>query len=79
MSDDKKNIGKPDRDRINTSEDYEVQDWSKKFGVSPEELKKAVKQVGSIAKDVEAYLKNRKSPTPTLAGICAELDSGLHQ
>jgi len=60
MSDDKKNIGKPDRDRINTSEDYEVQDWSKKFGVSPEELKKAVKQVGSNAKDVEAHLKVRK-------------------
>jgi len=60
MSDDKKNIGKPDRDRINTSEDYEVQDWSKKFGVSTEELKDAVKKAGSNAKDVEAYLKNRK-------------------
>jgi len=60
MSDDKKNIGKPDRDRINTSEDYEVQDWSKKFGVSTEELRDAVKKAGSNAKDVEAYLKNRK-------------------
>jgi hypothetical protein len=57
MPDNKKNIGKPDRDRISLSEDYEVQDWSKKFGVSAEELKKAVKQVGNIAKDVEAYLK----------------------
>lgn len=60
MSDDKKNIGKPDRDRINTSEDYEVQDWSKKFGVSTEELRDAVKKAGSNAKDVEAYLKNRE-------------------
>jgi len=60
MSDDKKNIGKPDRDRINTSEDYEVQDWSKKFGVSTEELRDAVEKTGSNAKDVEAYLKNRK-------------------
>ena len=60
MSDNKKNIGKPDRDRINTSEDYEVQDWSKKFGVSTEELRDAVKKTGSNAKDVEAYLKNRK-------------------
>lgn len=60
MSDDKKNIGKPDRDLINTSEDYEVQDWSKKFGVTQEELKKAVKKVGSNAKDVQAYLKNGK-------------------
>ncbi len=61
MTDNKKNTGKPDRDRISLSEDYEVQDWSKKFGVSAEELKKAVKQVGSMAKDVEAYLKKGKS------------------
>lgn len=60
MADSKKNIGKPDRDRISLSEDYEVRDWSKRFGVSPEELKKAVKQVGSNAKDVEAHLKKGK-------------------
>lgn len=48
------------RDRISLSEDYEVQDWSKKFGVTTEQLKKAVKQVGSNAKDVEAYLKGNK-------------------
>ena len=59
MADSKKNVGKPDRDRISLSEDYEVADWSKKFGVSPEQLKKAVKQVGSMAKDVEAYLKGK--------------------
>ena len=57
MPDNKKNVGKPDRDRISLSEDYEVQDWSKKFKVTAEELKKAVKQVGPMAKDVEAYLK----------------------
>lgn len=43
MADNKTKIGKPDRDRISLSEDYEVQGWSKKFGISPEELKKAVK------------------------------------
>ena len=60
MADNKNNSGRPDRDRISLSEDYEVRDWSKKFGVSPEELKKAVKQVGSNARDVEAYLKKAK-------------------
>jgi hypothetical protein len=60
MADSKKNVGRPDRDRISLSDDYEVRDWSKKFGISPEELKKAVKQVGSNAKDVEAYFKNAK-------------------
>lgn len=33
MSDDKKKVGKPDRDRINPDEDYELQDWAKHFGV----------------------------------------------
>jgi hypothetical protein len=59
MADSKQNIGKPDRDRINLSEEYEVQHWSKKFGVTTEELKKAVKEVGSMAKDVQSYLKAR--------------------
>ena len=57
MSDNKNINSKQDRDRISLSEDYEINDWSKKFGVSAEELKRAVKEVGSMAKDVEAYLK----------------------
>jgi hypothetical protein len=57
MADDKGNAGGQDRTRINTSQDYEVQDWSKKFGVSAEQLKAAVKAVGSNAKDVESHLK----------------------
>jgi hypothetical protein len=36
MSDDKKNTGSPDRDRINVNEDYEVQYWTKALGVSAE-------------------------------------------
>ena len=31
-------------------------DWSKKFGVSPEELKKAVSAVGTNAEDVKRHL-----------------------
>jgi len=61
MPDNKKNVGKPDRDRINLSEDYEVRDWSEKFGVTPEQLRQAVKQVGNMVKDVESYLKKGKS------------------
>ena len=45
--------------RINMHEDYEVRDWSKKFGVTKEELAAAVKTVGSMAKDVQAHLKKR--------------------
>jgi Protein of unknown function (DUF3606) len=56
MSDDPKKKGRQDRSRINTSEDYEVQYWSKKFGVSPDELKAAVNKVGKSVADVQQEL-----------------------
>jgi hypothetical protein len=37
-------------------EPYELADWSRKFGVSPEELKAAVARVGPMAKDVARAL-----------------------
>jgi hypothetical protein len=61
MSDNKKQVGKPDRDRIGVSQKYEVEDWLKKFGVTPDELKAAAKSVGPMAKDVEDYLKRINS------------------
>lgn len=56
MSDDKTKPGGQDRSRINLDEDYEVQDWSKKFGVTPDELRKAVAAVGSQADKVREHL-----------------------
>ena len=60
MSDSTLNRGGQDRTRINVNQDYEVRDWSKKLGVSPDELKKAVANVGDRAKDVEAHLKSER-------------------
>lgn len=61
MSDNKNYTGSPDRERINTSEDYEVRYWSEKFGVSSQELIDAVKNSGSNSPEkVEEYLKNQK-------------------
>jgi len=57
MSDSTQNRAGQDRTRINVNQDYELRDWSKKFAVSPDELKKAVASVGDRAKDVEAHLK----------------------
>ena len=57
--DNKEKIGSPDRERINVNEDYELQDWSKKFGVNKEQLKAAVDAVGTQAQDVKAYLKKK--------------------
>lgn len=57
MSDDKTQTGNPDRQRISLSEDYEVRDWSNKFGVSEERLRAAVQKVGNQADDVERELR----------------------
>lgn len=57
MADDKSKSGGQDRKRINLSEDYEVQDWSKKFGVTTDQLRAAVKAVGDQADAVEKHLK----------------------
>ncbi|KQP15184.1 DUF3606 domain-containing protein [Pseudorhodoferax sp. Leaf267] len=61
MSDDKTQTGGQDRTRISLSDDYEVRDWSKKFGVTPEQLKSAVAAVGNDAKAVETHLKGQNS------------------
>ena len=57
MSDDKSKTGGQDRKRINVSQDYEVRDWAARLGVTPDELREAVKAAGDEAAAVEAYLK----------------------
>ena len=57
MSDDKTKTGGQDRRRIDVNEEYELRDWSAKFGVTPDALKKAVDAVGTDADKVEAHLK----------------------
>jgi len=57
MGDDTRKVGSPDRDRINTSEDYEVRYWARELGVSEEELRAAVEAAGNGADDVRRHLK----------------------
>jgi len=57
MSDEKSNRGVPDRDRISLTEPYEVKYWANRFGVTADELKKAVHKVGSVPAQVEAWLR----------------------
>lgn len=59
MADDKTLSGGQDRTRINVHEDYELRDWSKKFGVTPEELREAVKAVGPTVAAVEKHFAER--------------------
>ena len=55
MSDDKSKLA-ADRERINVNEDYELRYWTEKFGVSAEDLKRAVERVGPMADDVARAL-----------------------
>ena len=60
MSDDKTKTGGQDRTRISLTEDYEVRDWAKKFGVTEDELRATVGRVGNQADDVERALKGAR-------------------
>ena len=57
MSDDKTQRRPQDSSRIAMGEDYEVEYWTNKFGVSREQLQQAVKAVGNGAAAVEVHLK----------------------
>jgi hypothetical protein len=61
MADDLTNRGGRDRQRIDVSQEYELRDWSKKFGVTSEQLKEAVRAVGDNATKVEQHLRERGS------------------
>jgi hypothetical protein len=51
------NIKQPqDPKKINIHEQWELNYWTKKFGVSEAKLKEAVKAVGVQVSDVEKYL-----------------------
>lgn len=56
MADDKTKRGTQDRLRVNMSEDYEVEYWTSKWGVSRDRLAQAVKKAGPTAADVAKEL-----------------------
>ena len=57
--DDKTKTGNPYREFINTGENYEVEYWSNKFNVTPEQLKAAVKMVGNSVEQVKKQLNKQ--------------------
>lgn len=60
MTDDKSNRGPADAHRINVNEDHELRYWTKALGVSAERLRAAVEEVGVMADDVRAELRQKK-------------------
>lgn len=49
MADNLDKRGPQDASRVNVGEEWEVAYWTRKFGVTADELKEAVKQVGTSA------------------------------
>ena len=56
MADDLKNRGAQDRARVNVHEAHEVAYWTKKWGISKEQLAAAVKKAGVSADAVAKEL-----------------------
>jgi hypothetical protein len=56
MADNLNERGPGDRTRINVSQPHELSYWSRKLGVSEEQLRQAVQQAGPMADDVRRTL-----------------------
>jgi hypothetical protein len=60
MPDNKKKKGKPDRDRVNKGERYEVAYEAKKMKVPKAKVIAAAKKAGPMRKNIEAALRKGK-------------------
>ncbi|RZJ92714.1 MAG: DUF3606 domain-containing protein [Chryseobacterium sp.] len=59
MGDDSNTKGSQERLKINTNEPHGISYWAAKFGVTKQELKKAIDKVGNSPAAVEKELKNK--------------------
>ena len=64
MPDNLKRSGGQDRKRIDVSQEHELRDWSKKFGVSADRLIEAVQAVGTQADKVRRHLSSGSGRKP---------------
>jgi hypothetical protein len=64
MSDDTAQRGSADRNRINMSQEHEVRYWTQALGVSEDELRRAVGEVGVSAQKVREHLKSGANKGP---------------
>ena len=53
MADDKSIVGGQDRARVAGGEDYEVQDFASRHGISPDEVRDMIKRVGNSREALE--------------------------
>lgn len=60
MADDKTKVGNPDRKRVAGGEGYEVRDFAQKHGISPDEARKLIDEVGNNHEKLDAAVAARK-------------------
>jgi hypothetical protein len=61
MADDPSIRSGQDRSRININQEHEVRYWSQKLGISADELKEVVQEVGPMADAVEQTVRGRNA------------------
>ena len=61
MADDKKLRDGRDRSRVTGNEAYELQHIAEKMGVSQEQVRSAIDQVGNSREKIEEFLKNSRN------------------
>jgi hypothetical protein len=59
MSDDKTKQGTGDRSRVAAGEDYEVQYFAKKHGITPEQVRDLIKNHGNEREKLDAAAERR--------------------
>ena len=50
--------------RVDVSRENELIHWSHQFGVSPDELKAAVREVGPLVSAIEVHFRAKRGPRP---------------
>ena len=58
MANDKAKRGQPDRSKINMHEDHEVKYWTRHFGITQDQLRRAVDRVCNSVAAVRKQLGN---------------------
>ena len=57
MPDDKTKVGEPDRSRVSGDQDYEVQQFAEKHGITPREARDLIARHGSNREALEEAAK----------------------
>lgn len=61
MSDDKQNVGEPDRSRVSGSEDYEVQYFADQAGITVQQARELISRHGNDRETLMAAAKGLKA------------------